>query len=61
MPGLGGGGNRELARDGSAAHRPARRANALVPPDDGRGCASIAGVPFPGDDTIRTWHPLGTI
>jgi hypothetical protein len=33
----------ELARDGSAAHRLARRANALVLLDD---------------DTIRTWHRL---
>ena len=33
----------ELARDGSAAHRLARRANALVLLDD---------------DTIRTWYRL---
>ena len=31
----------ELARDGSAAHRLARRANALVLLDDGMSCAAI--------------------
>jgi hypothetical protein len=49
----------ELARDGSAAHRLARRANALVLMDDGMSCGSIAKVLFPDDDTVRTLnHPL---
>jgi transposase len=48
----------ELARDGSAAHRLARRANALVLLDDGMSCAVIAKVLFLDDDTIRTWHRL---
>src|ERR1035437_2103767 len=48
----------ELARDGSAAHRLARRANALVLLDDGMSCASIAKVLFLDDDTIRTWYQL---
>jgi transposase len=48
----------ELARDGSAAHRLARRANALVLLDDGMSCAVIAQVLFLDDDTIRTWYQL---
>ena len=48
----------ELARDGSAAHRLARRANALVLLDEGMSCASIARVLLLDDDTIRTWHRL---
>jgi transposase len=48
----------ELARDGSAAHRLARRANALVLLDDGMSCGAIAKVLFLDDDTIRTWHRL---
>src|ERR1035437_10167405 len=48
----------ELARDGSAAHRLARRANALVLLDDGMSCASIAKVLFLDDDTLRTWYRL---
>src|ERR1700736_5692572 len=48
----------ELVRDGSAAHRLARRANALVLLDDGMSCAAIAKVLFLDDDTIRTWHRL---
>jgi len=32
----------ELARDGSAAHRLARRANALALLDDGMTCAAVA-------------------
>src|SRR5271168_1199340 len=46
----------ELVRDGSAAHRLARRANALVLLDDGMSCAAIAKVLFLDDDTIRTWY-----
>ena len=48
----------ELARDGSAAHRLARRANALVLLDDGMSCAVIAKVLLLNADTIRTWHRL---
>ena len=48
----------ELARDGSAAHRLARRANALVLLDEGMSCASIARVLLLDDDTIRGWHRL---
>ena len=45
----------ELAWDGSAAHRLARRANALVLLDDGMSCEAIAKVLLLDDDTIRTW------
>ena len=48
----------ELTRDGSAAHRLARRANALVLLDDGMSCEAVAKVPNLDDDTIRTWHRL---
>jgi transposase len=48
----------ELARDGAAAHRLARRANALVLLDDGMSCAQVARVLLLDDDTIRTWHRL---
>ena len=48
----------ELARDGSAANRLARRANALVLLDDGMSCEAIAKVLLLDDDTIRTWYRL---
>jgi transposase len=48
----------ELTRDGSAAHRLARRANALVLLDDGMSCSFISKVLFLDDDTIRTWYRL---
>jgi transposase len=48
----------ELARDGSAAHRLARRANALVLLDDGMSCQAVARVLLLDDDTIRTWYRL---
>ena len=48
----------ELTRDGSAAHRLARRANALVLLDEGMSCAFVAKVLFLDDDTIRTWYQL---
>ena len=48
----------ELARNGSAAHRLARRANALVLLDDGMSCEAIAKVLLLDDDTVRTWHRL---
>src|SRR4249920_258853 len=47
-----------LARDGSAAHRLARRANALVLLDDGWSCERVAAALFLDDDTIRRWHAL---
>ena len=48
----------ELTRDGSAAHRLARRANALVLLDEGMSCQAIAKVLFLDDDTIRAWYQL---
>ena len=48
----------ELARDGSAEHRLARRANALLLLDQGMSCQSIAEVLFLDGDTIRTWYHL---
>ena len=48
----------ELARDGSAAHRLARLANALVLLDDGMSCEAISKVLFLDGDTIRTWYQL---
>ena len=48
----------ELMRDGSVAHRLARRANALVLLDDGMSCEAVAKVLYLDDDTIRTWHRL---
>ena len=48
----------ELTRDGSAAHRLARRANALLLLDDGMSCQAVAKVLYLDDDTIRTWHRL---
>jgi transposase len=48
----------ELARDGSAAHRLARRANALVLLDSGWSCEKVAGALLLDDDTIRRWRDL---
>lgn len=48
----------ELARDGSAAHRLARRANALVLLDNGMSCQAVAEVLLLDNDTIRTWYQL---
>jgi transposase len=48
----------ELARDGSAAHRLARRANALVLLDQGMSCSDVAKVLLLDDDTVRSWHQL---
>ena len=47
-----------LARDGSAAHRLARRANALVLLDDGWSCERVASALFVDDETVRRWHRL---
>ncbi len=48
----------ELARDGSAAHRLSRRANALVLLDRGMSCQSVANVLLIDGDTVRTWYLL---
>jgi hypothetical protein len=48
----------ELARDGSVAHRLARRANALVLLDQGMSCGQVAKALLLDDDTVRTWHRL---
>jgi transposase len=48
----------ELAQDGSAAHRLARRANALVLLDKGMSYAAVAKVLLLDDDTIRSWRLL---
>ena len=47
-----------LTRDGSAAHRLARRANAVLLLDDGMSCEAVAKVLYVDDDTIRTWYQL---
>jgi transposase len=48
----------ELARDGLAEHRLARRANALILLDRGMSCAEVARVLLLDDDTIRRWREL---
>jgi hypothetical protein len=48
----------DLVRDGSIAHRLARRANALILLDDGMSCAAVAKVLFLDNDTIRTRYQL---
>ena len=47
-----------LARDGSAAGRVTRRANALALLDGGMSCQEVAKVLFFDDDTIRGWYDL---
>jgi transposase len=47
-----------LARDGSAASRLTRSANALVLLDDGWSCQEVAAALLLNDDTIRNWHKL---
>src|SRR6516164_1069762 len=47
-----------LARDGSAASRLTRRANALVLLDDGWSCQEVADALLLNDDTSRNWHKL---
>jgi len=44
----------ELARDGSAAHRLARRANALVLLDAGKSVSEVSEYLLLDEDTIRT-------
>ena len=48
----------EVARDGSAAHRLARRANALVLLDKGMSCQTNAEVLLVDNGTMRTWYGL---
>ena len=48
----------DLGRDGSVAHRLARRANALVLLDDGMSCGEVAKVLLLDDDTVRSWYRL---
>jgi transposase len=47
-----------LARDGSAAFRVTRRANALVLLDNGRSCQEVVDASLLNDDTIRGWIKL---
>jgi len=47
-----------LARDGSAASRVTRRANALVLLDNGWNCQEVADALLLNDDTVRGWHKL---
>ena len=47
-----------LARDGSAEHRLARRANALVLLDVGWGFQKVADALLLDDGTIRAWHKM---
>ena len=47
-----------LARDGSATHRLARRANALVLLDAGWSFQKVADALLLDDGTIRAWHKM---
>ena len=47
-----------LARDGLAASRVTRRANALVLLDDGWSCRDVAAALLLDDDTVRNWRKL---
>src|SRR6202047_2516766 len=47
-----------LTRDGSAASRLTRRANALVLLDGGWSCQEVADALLMNDDTVRGWHKL---
>jgi transposase len=47
-----------LARDGSAASRLTRRANAVALLDGGWSCQEVAAALFVNDDTVRDWHKL---
>ena len=44
-----------LMRNGSAAHRLTRRANAVLLLDDGLSCEEVAKVLYLDDDTVRGW------
>ena len=47
-----------LTRDGSAAHRLARRANALVLLDDGWSCERVAAALFVDDEISCSWRTV---
>jgi len=47
-----------LARDASAAHGLARRANAIILLDRGMSCEDVGKVLLIDDDTVRTWHQM---
>ena len=47
-----------LVRDGSAASRVTRRANAIVLLDDGWSCQAVAAALLLDDDTVRNWRKL---
>jgi transposase len=47
-----------LARDGSAASRITRRANALVLLDNGWSCREVANALLIDDDTVRSWRKI---
>ena len=47
-----------VARDGSAASRVTRRANALVLLDSGWSCQDVADALLLNDDTVRSWFKL---
>jgi len=47
-----------LLRDGSAAHRLTRRANAMLLLDDGWSCEEVAKALYLDDDTVRGWAKL---
>jgi transposase len=47
-----------LMRNGSAAHRLTRRANAMLLLDDGLSCEEVAKVLYLDDDTVRGWTKL---
>jgi transposase len=48
----------ELARDGLAEHRLARRANALILLDRGMSYRQVAAVLLLDDETVRGWRQL---
>jgi transposase len=47
-----------LMRNGSAAHRLTRRANATLLLDDGLSSEGVAKVLYLNDDTVRGWGKL---
>lgn len=47
-----------LARDVSAAHGLARRANAIILLDRGMNCEAVGKVLLVDDDTVRSWHQM---
>src|SRR5208337_2589908 len=47
-----------LMRNGSAAHRLTRRANAMLLLDDGLSCEEVGKVLYLDDDTVRGWAKL---